>query len=268
MSKGRGLPLFRPGLVGLRILTFACSWAYITAMTTVCVVQHVPVEGPGLIADALKASGIKVELIRPFKGERVPRRLGRCSGLVIMGGPMSVHDEHEYPFLRDELRLLEDAVKEARPVLGVCLGSQLLASALGAGVRRGKGKEIGWHRVALNRAAAADDLWNGLGPEFNAFHWHGEVFALPRDAVSLGRSRLTECQAFRYGASAYGLLFHLEVSEAGVRRMAKAFPQDLAESSTSERRLFERLPARLRALREIGLTVFGRWARLARAQAD
>jgi GMP synthase (glutamine-hydrolysing) len=237
-------------------------------MTTVCAIQHVPVEGLGLIADVLKASDITVKLIRPFKGDRVPRRLGRHSGLILMGGPMGVYDQHKHPFLSDEMRLLEDALKEAKPILGVCLGSQLLAVALGAAVRKGERKEIGWHQVALTKAAAEDELWSGVGPEFTAFHWHGDVFALPRDAVSLARSRLTECQSFRYGASAYGLLCHLEVTEPIVRRMAKAFPQELAECSIHENRLFERLPARVSALRRVALPVFVRWAKLVRAGAD
>jgi GMP synthase (glutamine-hydrolysing) len=237
-------------------------------MTTICAIQHVPVEGLGLIADVLKASEITVELIRPFKGDLVPRRLGRHSGLVVMGGPMGVYDQHQYPFLRDELRLLEDALKEAKPILGVCLGSQLLAVALGAAVRKGKRKEIGWHRVAMTKTAADDELWSGLGPEFTAFHWHGDIFALPRDSGSLARSRLTECQSFRYGPSAYGLLCHLEVTESIVRRMAKAFPEELVECSINENRLFEKLATRVRSLRGVGLTVFGRWAQMVRAGAD
>ena len=165
-----------PLRVGLpfRALTLGCHWEYIALpMTTVCAIQNVPVEGLGLIASVLKASGITVKLVRPFKGDRVPPRLGRHSGLIVMGGPMSVHDQHQYPFLRDEMRLLEDALKQAKPVLGVCLGSQLLALALGAPVRKGERKEIGWHRMALTKAATEDELWGGLGPEFTAFHSPG-----------------------------------------------------------------------------------------------
>ena len=165
--------------------------------------------------------------------------------------------------LGDEIRLLQHALKEEKPILGVCLGSQLLAAALGAAVTKGKRKEIGWHPITLTKAAAGDELWHGQDAKFTAFHWHGDVFDLPRGAVSLARSELTECQAFRCGASAYGILFHLEVTEPIVRHMAKAFRQELVETGINEHHLLERLPARLESLRQIGWKVFGRWAQLA-----
>lgn len=131
-------------------------------------IQHVPCETPGLIAEVLQESGIALEYIRSFRGDRIPRRIDRHAGLIVVGGPMGVYEQDQYPFLRQEIRLLQDALSKRRPILGICLGSQLLAAALDAPVTRGKQKEIGWYPVTLGRAAANDPLWRGLPESFFA----------------------------------------------------------------------------------------------------
>lgn len=229
---------------------------------TVCVIQQVAPETPGAIASALKAAGWRLHWVRPFRGEPIPRRLGRHAGLVVMGGPMGVYDTDRYPFLRSELRLIEDALAHERPVLGVCLGSQLLATALGAPVFRGPRAEIGWHEVYLTRAAGEDPLWQSLPAQFTAFHWHGDAFDLPRGARLLAWSRLTDCQAFRYDAHAYGLLFHLEVNPAMVRRMARHFRDELLATGQSVADVLDPAEEHLETLAPIGRAVFQRWAGL------
>ncbi len=231
-------------------------------MPTVCVIQHAVCETPGLIADVLQQEGVARELVRPYRGDPVPDRIGRYACLVVLGGPMGVYEQDRYPFLAQELRLIESAVKAQRPVLGVCLGSQLLAAALGAPVTRGFQKEIGWHPVTLSKAAADDALLHGAPASFTPLHWHGDVFELPRGAVSLGWSKLTECQAFRYGPSAYGFLFHLEATAETVRRMAKKFRHELGEVGVCERELLEPIKEHLPALQPVGTRVFERWSRL------
>jgi GMP synthase-like glutamine amidotransferase len=223
------------------------------------VVQHVPHEPPGAIADALSAAGASLQFVRPYAGDPVPPELGGARGLVVMGGPMGVYEADRYPFLRDELRLIEAALRADVPVLGVCLGSQLLAAALGAPVRPSGRQEIGWHRVRLTEGARHDPLWAGTARDFVAFHWHGDAFDLPRGAVGLASSDLTEHQAFRSGR-AWGLLFHMEVTRAIVQGMVGAFAEELQRHGIAQEPILAGLETHLPALATVGRTVFARWA--------
>src|SRR5262249_28104091 len=150
------------------------------ASRTVLVLQHEQVEGLGTIAESLSDAGVTPRYSRAHAGEPVPRELGSAAGLIIMGGPMGVYDADRYPFLRDEMRLIEKALASGAPVLGICLGSQLLAHTLGADVKPSGGKEIGWYQVRLTAAGQEDPLWRGIPSAFTAFHWHGDLFALPQ----------------------------------------------------------------------------------------
>jgi GMP synthase (glutamine-hydrolysing) len=192
------------------------------------VLQHVAPEGPGRIAAALEARGIAREVTRIDLGEGVPKSLDGAAALVVMGGPMGVYEADRYPHLREERRLIERALRDGIPLLGVCLGSQLLAATLGARVYPGTQKEIGWFPVGLKKDAIADPLFASAPGSFWALHWHGDVFDLPADTVSLARSDLTEHQAFRFEKNAYGILFHVEANVDHVQAMAGAFTDDLA----------------------------------------
>jgi len=192
------------------------------------VLQHVLPEGPGRIAAALEARGFEIAVTRIDLGEPVPRNLDGTVALVVMGGPMGVYESDRYPHLLDEQKLIESALRAGAPVLGICLGSQLLAATLGARVYPGAQKEIGWFPVRLRKAAITDPLFASVAGSFWALHWHGDVFDLPADSVSLARSDLTEHQAYRFEKNAYGILFHLEASIDHVQAMATAFAEDLA----------------------------------------
>ncbi len=145
-------------------------------------------------------------------------------------------------------------------MLGVCLGSQLLAASLGARVTRGTAKEIGWYPVRLADEAREDSLMHGLPESFTAFHWHGDVFELPRGAVALASSALTAVQAFRYGAKAWGLLFHMEVTDEAVHAMVREFADEVTESGADGDAILAAAPGHLSALGTIAPTVFSRWA--------
>ncbi len=230
-------------------------------MRQVVVVQHAEVEKPGIIAGALASHGYSIQPVLTFNAQPMPRDLGGAQALVVMGGPMSVCEQDRYPFLRDEIRLIEKTLRDGKPVLGVCLGSQLLAAALGAAVRKGQ-KEIGWYPVTLTEQAAEDLLLRGIERSFTACHWHGDVFDLPRKAVSLAASSRTECQAFRYGHNAYGFLFHLEMTPDTLEAMARTFASELKEEGIESEEIVRRGHECLPDLKKIGNSVFERWAGL------
>jgi len=231
-------------------------------MPRVLVLQHSPPETLGILADVFRERGVAPEYVRLFQSEPVPSRLEGTDGLVILGGPMGVRDRGTYPFLDAEMKLLEEALAARKPILGVCLGSQLLAAALGARVTLGRKKEIGWHHVQLRDAVMSDPLWSGMDRTFTAYHWHGDVFDLPQGAVSLAQSEATQHQAFRLGQNAYGFLFHLEVTENIIREMIRTFSEDLLEQNMDGGWMMEKAQSHLAALHRIGRTVFGRWVDL------
>jgi len=228
----------------------------------VVVLQHIQCETLGTIADALAAKGIKASYVRSFDGDVIPTELGDYRGLVVMGGPMGVYEQDLYPFLREELQLIESALRHEKPILGVCLGSQLVAAALGVQVKKNTAKEIGWYPVTLTPSGREDPLWNGAVPSFMGFHWHGDIFDLPRGAVALASSALTPRQAFRYARNVYGLLFHMEVTLEMIGAMVKTFESELQQEGIDGLALIAAAGEHLSGLQRIGASVYQRWAEL------
>jgi GMP synthase-like glutamine amidotransferase len=178
----------------------------------VLIFRHVPFEDAGLIAPVLEESGVGFDYADLYRdGAPLPDTTA-YDGLIFMGGPMSANDP--LPYLDREKDFIAQAAVRGQPLLGVCLGSQLIARSLGASVGRNPEKEIGWFDIHFTEAAAGDALFGGLaGPE-NVFHWHGETWDLPPGAVRLAGSKACPNQAFRAGRNIYGLQFHLEVTPA------------------------------------------------------
>jgi|HubBroStandDraft_6_1064221.scaffolds.fasta_scaffold290017_2 GMP synthase (glutamine-hydrolysing) len=229
-------------------------------MAKVWVLQHHPAENLGAIADALESAALAWQYVRVFDGQPVPADMKGAGGLIVMGGPESVYQLDRYPYLRGEMALIESALKAGRPVLGVCLGSQLLAAALGANVRRAAHKEIGWYPVRLRVEAKDDRLLRGLPDEFVACHWHSDIFDLPAGAVPLASSELTELQAFRHGDNAWGLLFHAEMTQRIVATLVSEFGDGLRRVGIDGDEILASAPRHLAALNQIGETIFSRWA--------
>lgn len=206
-------------------------------MPTCLIVQHVPAEGPYLLADALRARGVAVDLRSAADAAAVPADAARADGVVVMGGPMSARTDAGFPTRRVELSLLADAVRRGVPTLGVCLGAQLLAAAAGGSVvPGGAGPEIGWGEVALAPDAAHDPLLGALGDpggRATVLHWHGETLSQPPGSVHLASSDRYRNQAFRVGARAWGLQFHVEVDLDGVRAFVAAAGEE-AEAAGAE----------------------------------
>ena len=231
-------------------------------MAKVTVLQHEPFEKLGIIADALRSAGVSYEYIRTFEGQPAPRHMTGVDGLIVMGGSMGVYEHHWYPFLLDEIKLIETAIEEGKPVLGVCLGSQMLATALGARVTKAARKEIGWYPIRLEPDSAGDRLFGGAPSSFIAYHWHGDIFDLPGGARWLASSDLTEHQAFRCGTNAYGLLFHMEATHRIVEDMVNGFADELREEQVDGQRILSKATDYLPGLQEIGRRVFAEWADL------
>ena len=200
-------------------------------ITRALVLQHVDIEGPERIADICQELGLAVQTLPLHQGAPAPAHPPDDALLVVMGGPMNVSDRSDpaYPFLDLEIALLRSALASKAPVLGVCLGAQLLAHAAGGSVHpnlapdaRGKltpRLELGWGPITLH-GRDTEPAFAGLPEWMTVLHWHGEVFELPPDAVCLASSPVCPNQAFRLGDRAYGLQFHIEVGEQTVARWA------------------------------------------------
>jgi GMP synthase-like glutamine amidotransferase len=219
--------------------------------------RHVPFEGMGMIERSLTSHGIKYEYADLYVPGAAPVSPSDYEGLVFMGGPMSVNDD--LPDLRREEEYIRLAIGRGIPILGVCLGSQLIAHALGATVRRNGAKEIGWFDVSLSQAGRGDFLFAGFRERETLFHWHGETFDLPPGAELLASSDLCRNQAFRVGTNVYGLQFHLEVTPAMIAGWC------LEDENCADVRELDAPPdphANASRMRELASTVFGRWCRI------
>ena len=223
----------------------------------VLVFRHVPFEGLGWIGPVLHARGIEIEYADLYLPETQLPDAAAFDGLIFMGGPMSVNDS--LPYLQWEMDAILEAVNRRQPVLGICLGAQLTAKALGARVYRNARKEIGWFDLHLSDAANHDPLFAGLPRTASVFHWHGEILDLPPHATLLASSERCQHQAFRIRDSTYGLQFHLEITPEMISDWCA---QDANSGDVQE------LDAPLDAahhseeLKELAETVFGRWCEL------
>ena len=202
------------------------------------VLQHVEWEGPGIIAGEAEKRGCEVNIRRMDREDEVPDA-DYVDGLVVMGAPIGAYEEEWYPFLPKECELLGAVVRRGCPVLGICLGAQLLAKALGAKVFSGHGAEIGFGSVDLTPAGQKDPLFASMGHTLPVFHWHGDTFTLPEGAELLASSAMYRHQAFRFGSRAYGLQFHIEPDAATWAAWRDHLPAGLIDKSEAEQKAIE-----------------------------
>lgn len=180
--------------------------------------QHAVFEGLGSIAAWLEERGHSATAVHLYRGDPLPAP-DAVEWLIVMGGPMGVYDDGDCPWLAAEREFIAGAIAGGRRVLGVCLGAQLMAAALGARVSSGACREIGWHSVYLTPEGRRSALFEGLPDAFEAFHWHSDSFAIPARALHAAYSRACAHQALVYGPRALGLQFHLETTAAAARDM-------------------------------------------------
>jgi GMP synthase (glutamine-hydrolysing) len=162
-----------------------------------------------------------------------------------MGGPMNVDEIDKYPFLFSEVQLIEKVLSENKPTLGICLGSQLIAKALGSKIYPNKFREVGWHPIQPTEAGKNDRLFSLLTAAPSVFHWHGDTFDLPKGAVHLARSQKCENQAFKWGAATYALQFHLEVTPVMVNDWCSSLESEsyIHSAGESKEDIVHRTPA-------------------------
>jgi GMP synthase-like glutamine amidotransferase len=223
----------------------------------VLVFRHVPFEHLGRIEAELVRRGIGIDYADLYRPGAAAPDPARYDGLIFMGGAMSVNDG--LPYLEREARWIAEAVEARRPVLGVCLGAQLIAKALGARVYPNAVKEIGWFEIELTAEGAADPLYAGAGPRETVLQWHGETFDLPQGAIWLASSAACRNQAFRVGSSAYALQFHLEVTPEMIEDWCA---QDLNCGDLREVRTPIDPAHNSMRLSALAQQVFGRWCDL------
>jgi len=178
----------------------------------ILVLVHVASEGPGTVRTFLESAGAELRIAHLYSGYKLPSEPVGLDAIVTMGGPMNVYDEDEYSFLRSETILLRNAIDGNLPVLGICLGAQMIAKTRGARVTKSPAKEVGWGKVTLTDSARGDSLFKGLPDVMDVLQWHEDMFEIPDGATLLASSGDCPHQAFRY-RNALGLQFHLEVTE-------------------------------------------------------
>ena len=203
----------------------------------VAVIRHISVEGLGTIQNVLADRGIPYIYIDTWK-DRIPHDAADYRALIILGGPMGVYEQDKYPFIEKELSLIRKARDAKLPVIGICLGSQMVAQALGGRVYKGGTKEIGWYDIHFTSQAPHDSLFasveavKGNPATMKVFQWHGDTFDLPGDAVVLAGSQLYANQAFRID-TIYGLQFHIEIREADIKAWIHEYKAELDTLKTS-----------------------------------
>ncbi len=259
-------------------------------MPPILAFRHVPHETLGTIETSLARAGLEYRYVDLF--DAMPERpaMEEAAGLIVLGGPMNVDQIDEYPYLGPEVGWIRQAVDAGLPVLGICLGSQLIAKALGARVHPNGTKEIGWYDIERTAAAQSDPLFGNSSPDGSppggsspdnpatgdamagdvatVFQWHGDTFDLPHGAVQLARSGLCENQAFRYGDRTWGLQFHLEVTAEMVDDWLDV-PENACEVAALEdvdpQAIREQTPVKLAEMETLGRVVFDRFAAICRA---
>lgn len=229
------------------------------------VLQHVDCEGLGSWEESCREDGIAVEVVALHRGASLPPP-HQFHAVISLGGPMNVYEEEAYSFLKTEDAFIRQVVGDGIPFLGICLGGQLLAKAVGGRVERNGVKEIGWHTVELDQRGQRDPLFAGLPDHFTVFQWHGDTFSIPQGAIRLVSSPTCQNQAFRFGFGgiAYALQFHLEVTPPMIAAWVGEYGGELAElgEAVDPERMLTEAPARYEALSPLARRVFKNFSRL------
>lgn len=193
------------------------------------VIQHYALGEAGLIEEVARERDRTVHFVRPYEGDQVPRDAEDAWALVVLGGPMASWEDEKYPFLKEEVGLLQRCIAADTPTLAICLGAQLLARAAGARTYKGGMPEIGWYNLDVTAEGKRDPLFAPLGPQPKFYFSHHDTFDLPANSELLASTRLYPNQAFRLGKRVYGVGFHPEKTDVMIERYLSAFADDLSK---------------------------------------
>ena len=203
----------------------------------ILIIKHIDIEGPGTLGDFLKAQGESFRIVELGAGEKLPDDPKVFKAVVVLGGPMNVDEENVFPFLKPENDFIQKVLQKEIPYLGICLGSQLLAKAAGAQVVKSPAKEIGWYQIQLTPEGKNDPLFESFRPEDPIYHWHGDMFQIPSNGQLLASAEGCPHQALKVGSNAYGLQFHVEVTDRSIKEWCDEYCEtdlpgrgDLAQS--------------------------------------
>ncbi len=229
-------------------------------MKPVVIFRHAESEGPGYLGDFLDAHHVPFQLIKIDAGDKIPESIHNYSGMALMGGPMSVNDD--LPWIPDVLNLIRAAIAADIPVLGHCLGGQLISKALGAQVSKNPIKEIGWGEVIVSPNETAK-RWFGDLESFNGFHWHGETFSMPDGAVHVLSSQHCQNQAYALGKH-LAFQCHIEMTAPMVEQWCEIGAEEIAQASTSPavqpvQQIVENLPLHCFFLNKVANRVYAQW---------
>ncbi len=189
-------------------------------------IKHIEIEGPGTLGEFFKETSWKTKIVELDKAGTLPS-VDECEAIISLGGPMNVYQADKYSFLTTEENFLREALGKEIPILGICLGAQLLAKAAGAEVKKAKHEEIGWHKVDLTKEGINDPLFNGLNRSLEVFQWHEDTFDIPKRGALLATSSICRNQAVRIDKYAWGLQFHLEITPEMLEAWLNYYPKDL-----------------------------------------
>ncbi len=235
-------------------------------MRRVLVFQHVAFEILGTLNPLLKSASMRIRYVNFGRDPHAKPNLDGYEGLVVLGGPMNVDQVDRHPHLRTEVEAIQDALDRDIPVLGICLGAQLIARALGAPVGPAVQKEIGWYDVSVSEPGQEDPVLSTFAPTERIFQWHGDTFDMPHGAEHLASSEICPNQAFRYGDKVYGLQFHLEVDAPLINRWL-SIPVHKAEiesldGAVDPEQIRSETETRIKHACSLSDRTFGQWIRL------